>query len=174
MEHLFLIGALTYLVVSWLYILALKAKVRDCMTYIQNRIDKANPECEGLNHRPQAGKGLRDTGAPSQLSLEDEPRRERERWTENPNSSSAAQIVSSRSNISVRIACGHFIWQATSRRRKLWPNCSTTSRNTSSENIQAPPPIRICRRGKAAVQAVYKRRLSKSAFRTSARLRGAK
>ena len=42
MERLFLIGAVAALVVSWLYILLLKAKMRDCMTYIHNRIDTAN------------------------------------------------------------------------------------------------------------------------------------
>lgn len=72
MEHLFfLIGAVTCLVVSWFYIFALKAKVRDCMTYIQDRIDKATPNFERQNHRTEGGQGSDDCGDPSRRNFKD-------------------------------------------------------------------------------------------------------
>jgi hypothetical protein len=42
MEHIYLVGAIACLAVSWIYILFLKAKIRDCMRYIEDRIDKTN------------------------------------------------------------------------------------------------------------------------------------
>ena len=42
MERAYLVGAAACLVVSWIYILFLKAQIRDCVTYIQNRITRAN------------------------------------------------------------------------------------------------------------------------------------
>jgi hypothetical protein len=71
MEHLFLIGAVACLVVSWFYIFALKTKVRDCMTYIQSRIDKATPNFESLNHRIEGGKGSEDSSDPPRRSFKD-------------------------------------------------------------------------------------------------------
>lgn len=71
MEHLFLISAVACLVVSWLYILHLKTKVRDCMTYIQNRIDSVTPGLDNLNRRAGAGHGSKGVVDPSPLCLED-------------------------------------------------------------------------------------------------------
>ena len=55
MERLFLIGAVAALVVSWLYIFLLKTKVRDCTTYIHNRIDTANRGLGGPLRGPAGG-----------------------------------------------------------------------------------------------------------------------
>jgi len=71
MEHVFLIGAVTCLVISWVYIFALKTRVRDCMTYIQSRIDKATPNSESPNHRNEGGQGSEDSGEPPRRSFED-------------------------------------------------------------------------------------------------------
>lgn len=71
MERLYLIGAVTCLVVSWFYIFALKRKIRDCMTYIQDRIDKATFNFESLNHRTEGGQRSEDSGDPSRRSFED-------------------------------------------------------------------------------------------------------
>ena len=71
MEHLFLIGAVTCLVVSWFYIFTLKTKVCDCMTYIQSRIDKASPSFESLRHRTEGGQGPEDSGDPPRRSFKD-------------------------------------------------------------------------------------------------------
>ena len=43
MGHLLLVSLVAYLVASWIYILFLRAEVRDCMTYIGERILKYNP-----------------------------------------------------------------------------------------------------------------------------------
>ena len=71
MEHLFLIGAVTCLVVSWFYIFTLKTKVRDCMSCIQSRIDKATLNFESLNHRTEGGHGSEDSGDPPRRSFKD-------------------------------------------------------------------------------------------------------
>jgi CheY-like chemotaxis protein len=42
MERVYLVAAVACLVVSWIYILFLKVKIRDCVTYIQNRITRVN------------------------------------------------------------------------------------------------------------------------------------
>jgi len=63
-------GAVTCLIVSWFYIFLLKAKVRDCMTYIQYRIDKVNPNPGKLNRGPEAGDGSKGTGDPSRPRYE--------------------------------------------------------------------------------------------------------
>ena len=62
MERLFLIGAVACLVVSWLYIFLLKTKVRDCMTYIHNRIDTASRSLVGPLRSPAGGHNSKRTG----------------------------------------------------------------------------------------------------------------
>jgi len=71
MERLFLIGAIACLVVSWLYILLLKTKVRDCMSYIQNRIDATNRGLEGAQSSPEDGRDSRRTGGSWRLGREE-------------------------------------------------------------------------------------------------------
>jgi len=71
MERLFLIGAIACLVVSWLYILLLKTKVRDCMSYIQNRIDATNRGLEGAQSSPEDGRDSRRTGSSWRLGREE-------------------------------------------------------------------------------------------------------
>jgi hypothetical protein len=62
MEHIYLAGAVTFLALSWIYILILKAKIRDCMRYIEDRIDKANYGQESVSpsleegHEPNANR----------------------------------------------------------------------------------------------------------------------
>jgi len=53
MERLFLVGVVVCLGISWFYIILLKAKVRDCMAYIQNRIDAANRSLESPQGSPE-------------------------------------------------------------------------------------------------------------------------
>ena len=62
MERLFLIGAVASLVVSWLYIFLLKTKLRDCMTYIHNRIDTANCGLVGPLRSPASGHNSMQAG----------------------------------------------------------------------------------------------------------------
>ena len=71
MEHVFLIGAVTCLVVSWLYIFALKTRVRNCMIYIKSRIDKATPNFESLRHTNEGGNGAEDSGDLSRRGSKD-------------------------------------------------------------------------------------------------------
>jgi len=42
MEHVYLIAAVVCLIASWIYILLLKARIRDCASYIQNRLLRSN------------------------------------------------------------------------------------------------------------------------------------
>jgi len=51
MEHIYLVGAIACLAVSWIYILILKAKIRDCMRYIEDRIDKTNSRAEHVEKK---------------------------------------------------------------------------------------------------------------------------
>jgi len=62
MEHIYLAGAVACLAVSWIYILILKAKIRDCMRYIEDRIDKANHGPESVSPSLEEGRGLKATG----------------------------------------------------------------------------------------------------------------
>jgi len=62
MERLFLIGALACLGVSWIYILLLRTRLRDCMAYIQNRIDAANRGLEGSRRSAEGGLDSMPTG----------------------------------------------------------------------------------------------------------------
>ncbi len=71
MERLFLIGAAACLVVSWFYILSLKTKVRDCMAYIQNRIDRDNRVLDGSQSSPDGGRDLKRTGSSWRLGREE-------------------------------------------------------------------------------------------------------
>ena len=64
MEHIYLVGAVACLVVSWIYILVLKAKIRDCMSYIQNRIDQTNPGLESAGRSLEVVHGSKGTGNP--------------------------------------------------------------------------------------------------------------
>jgi len=48
MEHIYLVGAIACLAASWIYILFLKVKIRDCMRYIEDRIDKTNSAGEHI------------------------------------------------------------------------------------------------------------------------------
>jgi hypothetical protein len=70
-ERLFLIGAAACLVVSWIYILLLKAKVRVCLTYIQNRIDTANRGLEGSQSSTEGGHISKQTGSSWRLGREE-------------------------------------------------------------------------------------------------------
>ena len=71
MERMFLIGAVACLVVSWFYILSLKTKVRDCMAYIQNRIDRDNRVLDGSQSSPDGGRDLKRTGSSWRLGREE-------------------------------------------------------------------------------------------------------
>jgi len=67
MEHIYLAGAAAGIILSWVYILCLKAKIRECLGYIETRIDLANPglsdrgrRCAGDESNGEAGSSLRD------------------------------------------------------------------------------------------------------------------
>jgi hypothetical protein len=62
MEHLFLWGAIAALAASWIYILVLRAKLRTCMSYIQNRIEKNNEGLESMPEDPEQNLEARDEG----------------------------------------------------------------------------------------------------------------
>ena len=53
MEHKCLVGAVVGLVASWVYILMLRAKIRNCVSYIQHRIDQANFGVRAGNTSPR-------------------------------------------------------------------------------------------------------------------------
>jgi len=71
MERLFLIGGLACLGVSWIYILLLRTKLRDCMAYIQNRIDAANRDLEGPWRSPEGGYESKQAGNSRRLDREE-------------------------------------------------------------------------------------------------------
>jgi len=61
MKQVILVSLVACLVASWIYILLLKVKIRDCMSYIQNRIDRCNSnsesaDCSGQGERGTKGK----------------------------------------------------------------------------------------------------------------------
>jgi len=62
MEHIYLAGAVMCLALSWIYILILKAKIRDCMRYIEDRIDKANYGPESVSPSLEEGRESKATG----------------------------------------------------------------------------------------------------------------
>jgi len=64
MEFVFLVGAVVCLAVSWIYILILKAQIRDCMTYIQNRIARANPGLGSVSGRHEVDHDANGIGGP--------------------------------------------------------------------------------------------------------------
>jgi hypothetical protein len=53
MGRMLLVSVVVYLVASWAYILLLRAQVRDCMTYIRERIAKCNPGFDSAGGKPQ-------------------------------------------------------------------------------------------------------------------------
>jgi len=68
MKHVFLVGTGVCLVVSWIYILILRAQIRDAMAYIQNRLARANPGLDsvsGLREVDHDAKGISDPGRPT-------------------------------------------------------------------------------------------------------------
>ena len=71
MERLFVIGAAACLAVSWFYILFLRAKVRDCMTYIHNRLDKANRVLASPSGGPEGGSEVKRTANSPHLGKEE-------------------------------------------------------------------------------------------------------
>ena len=67
MEHVYLVGAVVCLVVSWIYILILKVQIRDYITYIQNRIARVNPGLSSVSGRREVdhdSMGISDPGRP--------------------------------------------------------------------------------------------------------------
>lgn len=70
MEHIFLVGAVACLAVSWIYLLLLKAKIRDCMRYIEDRIEKANSGRESVSRSLEQGHESRLTDDPSRLRFQ--------------------------------------------------------------------------------------------------------
>jgi len=66
MEHVYLVGAVACLVVSWSYILVLKSRIRDCMSYIHNRIDKTNA---GRGSEAELGQGSKEN--PTELRADE-------------------------------------------------------------------------------------------------------
>jgi hypothetical protein len=71
MERLILIGAVTCLVVSWLYIFLLKARVRDCVTHIQNRMGTAIRRLEAPNGGPDGRHEVERAANSSRLGMEE-------------------------------------------------------------------------------------------------------
>ena len=67
MDQVYLVVAVVCLVASWIYILVLKARIRDCVRYIQHRIDQANPGLAGADGSPDKGHESKETGNPSPL-----------------------------------------------------------------------------------------------------------
>jgi len=55
MEHKCLLGSAAALSGSWLYILMLKAKIRAYKTYIQHRLEKANPNSDTRTQQSSQG-----------------------------------------------------------------------------------------------------------------------
>jgi hypothetical protein len=53
MGHMLLVSGVTCLIVSWIYIFLLRAKVRDCMAYIGERIVKCNPGVDFTDGSPR-------------------------------------------------------------------------------------------------------------------------
>jgi len=71
MVRLLLIGAVACLCVSWVYIFLLRSKLRDCMTYIHNRIDTTNRVFAGSSGGPRGGTDVKRTANSPRLGVEE-------------------------------------------------------------------------------------------------------
>jgi hypothetical protein len=73
--EVFVAGVVVGLAVSWTYILSLKATIRVCMKYIEDRIHNCTDRVEGTGDR---------TREESETSMTEEPGRTDERTTTSP------------------------------------------------------------------------------------------
>jgi CheY-like chemotaxis protein len=67
MERVYLVGVVACLGVSWIYILFLKVQIRDCVTYIQNRMTRVNlgvGSASGSREVEHESKGTSSPGRP--------------------------------------------------------------------------------------------------------------